>query len=358
MNIYDVAKQAGVGIGTVSRVLNGSAKVKPETRERVQAAINQLDYVPHGAARSLGSGRSHVLGLVVPFFTRPFFIEVLRGVEMAATAHGYEMVLYNVETTTQRDHYLRQLPMRRRVDGLLVVSLFCDESEAERFRKMNLPVVLVDSYNPLLTSLVVDNISGARQAVEYLISLGHRQIGFVNGVKVGSFNFNKADDRMSGYRQALANSDIPYNPEWVSATEWTRAGGREGARQLLLLPQRPTAIFAASDVQALGVMEQAQAQGLRVPQDLCIIGFDNIELAELLNLTTVAQPMHEMGKQAVERLLAEIECPQPPQTVMMDVTLVHRSTTAPLAAPNVSAFSTASVRDGVWATQQNIITEG
>ncbi len=333
MNIYDVAKQAGVGIGTVSRVLNGSLKVKPETRSRVQDAINQLDYVPHSGARSLGSGRNHVLGLVVPFFTRPFFIEVLRGVEMTATIHGYDLVLYNIETNEQRDHYLRQLPMRRRVDGLLVVSLFCDESEAIRFRKMNLPVVLVDSYNPLLTSFVVDNISAAQQATEFLISLGHRQIGFVNGVKASSFNFNKSDDRMIGYCQGLASNDIPYNPELVCVTEWTRAGGRKAARQLLLLPQRPTAIFAVSDVQALGIMEEVKAQGLAVPEDICIVGFDNIELAELLNLTTIAQPMCEMGKQGIEQLISEIEKPEPPQMLMMDVELIVRGTTAAHSAP-------------------------
>lgn len=333
MNIYDVAKLAEVGIGTVSRVLNGSQKVKPETRARVQAAINQLDYVPHSGARSLSSGRSRVLGLVVPFFTRPFFVEVLRGVEMTATMHGYDLVLYNVETNEQRDHYLRQLPMRRRVDGLLVVSLFCDEIEAGRFRKMNLPVVLVDSYNPLLTSLVVDNVSAAQQATEYLISLGHQQIGFVNGVKTGSFNFNKADDRMSGYRQAIASYDIPYNPELVCATEWTRAGGHQAARQLLLLPQRPTAIFAASDIQALGILEEVKAHGLAVPEDICVVGFDNIELAELLNLTTVAQPMCEMGKQGVKHLIMEIEQPQPPQTLMMDVELILRGTTVSHSAP-------------------------
>jgi DNA-binding LacI/PurR family transcriptional regulator len=328
VNIYDVAKQAGVGIGTVSRVLNGNGKVKPETRTRVLDVIRQLDYVPHSGARSLGSGRTNVLGLIVPFFTKPFFVEVLRGVEMAATARGYELVLYNVETHEQRNRYLRQLPMRRRVDGLLIVSLACDEAEAQHFLKMNVPTVLVDAYNPLLTSLVVDNVKGAQMAVEYLIGLGHRRIGFVNGSHIDSFSFTQTNDRLAGYRQALANYDIAYDATLVYVSQWTREAGREAARQLLCQSPRPSAIFAASDSQAFGVLEGARAQGLRVPDDLAIVGFDNIELAGLLGLTTIAQPMCEMGRLAVERLLTEIEQPGPPQTVLMDVELVRRGTSA------------------------------
>lgn len=341
MNIYDVAKRAQVGIGTVSRVLNGSDKVRPETRARVLDAIRQLDYVPHSGARSLSSGRTKVLGLVVPFFTRPFFIEVLRGVEMAATARGYELVLYNVETREQRDHYLRQLPMRRRVDGLLIVSLACDEAEAQHFRKLNIPTVLVDAYNPLLTSLVVDNVKGARMAVEYLISLGHQRIGFINGAHEDSFNFNQADDRSTGYCEALAAHDILYDPELVYAAPWNRAGGREAAARLLQQAEPPTAIFAASDLQAFGVLEQARAQGLRVPHDLAIVGFDDIEPAALLDLTTVAQPMCEMGRRGIERLLAEIEQPHPSEKLLMDVDLRARSTTKPIADLRLPIFQCA-----------------
>ncbi len=327
MTIYDVARQAGVGIGTVSRVLNGSTQVRPATRERVLAAIRQLDFVPHGGARSLGSGRTGVVGLVVPFFTRPFFIEVLRGVETEATARGYELVLYNVETLEQRNHYLKQVPMRRRVDGLLIVSLQCNEVEADYFQRMEVPVVLVDAYSPKLTSLVVDNVKGARLAVEHLLAGGHRRIGFVNGVADDTFKFNQANDRMSGYCEALAHNGIAFDPGLVQASAWTRQGGREAAQRLLCANDRPTAIFAASDLQALGVLEQAQSLSLRVPHDLSVIGFDDIELAALLDLTTVAQPMYEMGRLGITHLLRQIDQPQPPQRLVMDVTLVPRHTT-------------------------------
>lgn len=327
MNIYDVAKEAGVSIGTVSRVLNGGY-VKLATRERVQAAIHKLDYVPNSGARSLGLGRTGVLGIMVPFFTRPFFIEVLRGVERAAAKAGYEIVLYNVETDHQRDNYFKRLPMRKRVDGLLIVSLRPNDQEAQRMHDAELPVVLVDAYHPQITSIVVENVGGARLAVEHLLGLGHRRIGFVNGMVEGAFHFNQAGDRLTGYRQALAAADIPFDPSLLYITEWDRAGGFKGGQALLEMADPPTAIFAASDVQALGVIEAARHHGRQVPTGLSVVGFDNIELAELLNLTTVAQPMCEMGMIGVEQLLAAKD--SEPQTIKVEAQLVQRQTTAQL----------------------------
>ncbi len=324
MNIYDVAREATVSIGTVSRVLNGGY-VKQATRERVLTAIHKLDYVPNSGARSLGLGRTGVLGIMVPFFTRPFFIEVLRGVEMAAAKAGHEIVLYNVETDQQRDNYFKRLPMRKRVDGLLIVSLRPDDQEATRIREAGLPVVLVDAYHPFFTSIVVENTGGARMAVEHLISLGHRRIGFVNGMVEGAFHFNQADDRLNGYREALMAAGIDFDPTLIYVSEWNRAGGMKGGDALLRRDDPPTAIFAASDLQALGVLEAMRQHERNVPHDVSIIGFDNIELAELLNLTTIAQPMCEMGTIGVEQLLHGKD--EPPRTIQVEAKLVQRQTT-------------------------------
>ncbi len=288
--IHDVAKIAGVGIGTVSRVLNNNPNVKASTREKVLSAVSQLDYQPNPIARSMILRRTNSIGVMVPFFTRPFTIEVLRSVEAAIYRAGRELVLYNVETNAQRDTYFSELPMRRRVDGLLIISLPPAIATALRFQQVNMPVVLVDAYNPLLTSLVVNNVEGAYQAVNCLIEHGHRRIGFINGIiNQGNFKFNQANDRLIGFHRA----------------------------------------FAASDIQAVGVLEAARELGIKIPKELSLIGFDGIELSELLDFSTMQQPIQEMGAIGVEKLIERIEQPElSSELIRLDTILVERRTTA------------------------------
>ncbi len=331
VTIHDVAREAGVGVGTVSRVINSSQSVKDSTRERVLEVIARLNFRPDPIARSMIRGRTGSLGVIVPFFTRPFSIEVLRGIEAATARLGQEMVVYNVETNGQRDRYFSELPMRRKVDGLIVVSLSPDDATALNFEEAGLPAVLVDAYHPRLTSLVVNNVEGAYQAMRGLLDQGHRRIGFINGVIEGNFKFNQANDRLIGVHRALAEADIEFDPELMVTSEWTRQGGRLAAQQLLTLARLPTAIFAASDIQALGTLEVARSLGLRVPDDLSLMGFDGIELSEILELSTMQQPMAEMGEIAVARLIERLENgPQPPQLIRLDTHMVKRSTIARL----------------------------
>ena len=327
--IHDVARAAGVGIGTVSRVINNSPGVKAATREKVLAAIAQLDFKPHPIARSMISKRTGSIGIIVPFFTRPFFMEVLCGIEKAITPLNKEIVLYNVETDIQRDHYFSDLPMHRKVDGLLIISLSPDDSFALRFKELGMPVVLIDAYSPHLTSLIVDNIEGAYHAVKYLLELGHRCIGFINGFKEGDFKFNQPNDRLIGFHRALGEAGLLFEPELIVTAGWNRQGGKEAALQLLSLKKRPTAIFAASDLLAVGVLEAAKALNIPVPAELSVIGFDGIELSELLELSTIQQPMKQMGELSVSKLLEQIECPQwTPELIRLQTTLIVRSTTA------------------------------
>lgn len=307
--IYDVARRAGVGIGTVSRVLNDSPQVADITRKRVLAAIQELEYSPDPIARSLNSGRTHTLGVVVPFFTRPFFTVVLEGVQAEVAAQGYDLVLYNVIKREQRDIYFQKLPMRRRVDGLIIISLPPDPAEAEMLKRSKVPIVLVDCYSPFLTSIVVNNVTGAYNAVSHLLAAGRRRIGFINGIIEGNFRFNQASDRYTGYEAALHKYGVAVNPAFITASAWNRQAGREAALKLLNLAeaQRPDAIFTASDMQALGVLEAVKELGLRTPQDIAVVGYDGIELAELLDLTTVQQPMLEMGTLGVRLLLQQIK---------------------------------------------------
>ena len=327
--IHDVARAAGVGIGTVSRVINNSPGVKSATREKVLVAIDQLNFKPHPIARSMISKRTGSIGIIVPFFTHPFFMEVLYGIEKAITPLNQEIVLYNVETNIQRDHYFSDLPMHRKVDGLLIISLSPDDSFALRFNELGMSVVLIDAYSPHFTSIVVDNIEGAYHAVKYLIELGHRCIGFINGIKEGDFKFNQANDRLIGFHRALGEAGILFEPELIISTEWGRQGGKKAALQLLSQKKCPTAIFAASDMIAVGVLEAAKCVGIAVPAELSVIGFDGIELSELLELTTIQQPMRQMGELSVSKLLEQIECPQrPPELIRLQTTLIKRNTTA------------------------------
>jgi LacI family transcriptional regulator len=279
------------------------------------------------------SKRTNSLGVIVPFFTRPFFMEVLRGVEAVSARFGRELVLYNVETKAQGDRYFSELPMHRKVDGLLIVSLTPDNAVSCRLKDLGLPVVLIDAYSPMFTSLVVNNVEGAYQAVRCLIEKGHRRIGFINGEIEGNFKFNKANDRLIGLHRAFGEADLLFEPELTS--EWSRTGGKQAALQLLSQLKRPTAIFAASDIQAVGVLEAAKDLGILVPEQLSVIGFDGIEVSELLDLTTVQQPMQEMGEVAAAALVELIDnSTQTPELIRFDTRLVERHTTGP--APSSS----------------------
>ena len=328
--IQDVARHADVAVGTVSRVINGSPGVKPATRQRVLDAIGKLDYSPNLIARSMTSRRTGSIGVIVPFFTRPFFSEVLRGVEVAITQAGREFMLYNVQSKEQSKSYFRMLPKQRKVDGLLVISLYPDDATAAGFRRAGMPVVLIDAYHPLLTSLVVNNVDGAYQAVKCLIEHGHRRIGFINGITEGNFRFAPGNDRFVGLRRALDEAGVPYEPDLVLTAEWDRPGGRQTALQLLTRPDRPTAIFAASDMQAIGVLEAARALNISVPADLSVIGFDGIELAEIMELSTVQQPMQHMGELGAQKLIAQIEGTADawsrPELIRLQPRLVQRRT--------------------------------
>ncbi len=327
--IHDVARIAGVGIGTVSRVINNSSNVKPGTRARVLEAIDQLGYKPNPIARSMISKRTNSIGVIAPFFTRPFFMEVLQGVEMAIATYGKELVLYNVRTDEQRDHCFSDLPMHRKVDGVLILSLSPDDEVAQKFRHVGLPVVLVDAYSPLLTSLVVNNKEGASQAIRYLLQVGHRRIGFINGIVEGNFKFNQATDRLEGVKCALQEAGVAFDPELVVATEWNRVGGRDAAFHLLTREVRPSAIFVASDIQAVGVLEAARSLHIRVPEELAVVGFDGIEISELLGLSTVQQPMRQMGEEGIHKLMTLIDDPaHPPELIWLNTTFVERATTS------------------------------
>lgn len=334
--IRDVAQQAGVGLGTVSRVINGSHSVSEATRQRVLDVIKHLNYVPNPTARRLSLGRTLTIGVIVPFFTRPAEVERLRGIEHTLLDSGYDLILYNVETPEQRDQYFRDIPRRERVDGVLIVSLTPRDGDVKPFKKANVPIVLVDAHHASLARLnqvITDDIAGGHAATQHLIELGHRRIAYLSDCLDEPFNFTSSRDRLTGYQQGLQAAGIPFRPDYHVQGEHGRVEARRLAAQLLTRPDRPTAIFAASDTQALGVLEAARDAGLRVPEDLSIIGYDDIEIAEYLGLTTMSQKLYQSGQRGVEMLLTALRDPEAaPVTEVLPAELTVRGTTARWAA--------------------------
>jgi DNA-binding LacI/PurR family transcriptional regulator len=326
--IRDVARQAGVGVGTVSRVINGSPAVSETTRQKVLEAIEALDFSPNMAARRLSLGITQTIGVIVPYFTNPSVVERLRGVVSVIAASEYDVVLFDVETVVRREACLRDVPRRRQVDGLLVVSMELTDEEVERLNRSDIPTVLVDATHPDLSRVVVDNVKGGYLAARHLLELGHQRIGYVSDFLIDPFN-SPVRDRFTGYRQALAEAGISYRPDFHRQARHGREEARKMTHDLLKLPDPPTAIFAYSDTQAIGVLEAARERALSVPADLSVIGFDGIEAAEYLNITTVRQSLYESGVQGSELLLETMAAGSSfPKQIMLPVELIIRNTTA------------------------------
>jgi DNA-binding LacI/PurR family transcriptional regulator len=311
VTIYDVAKRAGVGIGTVSRVLNNSAHISPETKEKVLKAIAELKYRPHALAQGLARRRTNTVACIVPFFTGYFYVELLRGIQRQMSTHHYDLILYSVDSLNKKEIFLRRALKERKTDGVLLVSLELTDEYIQKFQSAGLPLVLVDAYHPAADSITVDNVEGAYRATEHLMRLGHKRIAMIDG-QLKSF---PARLRLEGYKKALAEHRLPYREEYVVICDFAqeedgfnKAAGYKAMQQLLrLTTDRPTAVFVSSDVQAAGALKAIQEAGLSVPNDLALVGFDDIELAEYLGLTTMRQPIFEMGRLAVDRLMDRIE---------------------------------------------------
>jgi len=326
--IRDVARHAKVGIGTVSRVLNDSPLVSEDARRRVHRTIDELGYRRSSTARNLSLGRTQMIGVVAPFLTSSSVLERLRGVIDKLRVRGdYDLVLFDVESLSQREDAFRSFARIDRVDGLLVMSLRPTDEEVESLRREGLPVVLVDVVHPALPRVVIDDVLGGAMATEHLLGRGHTSIGFI-GDEPSPFGFTSSERRRQGMARALRRAGIRRNGAFEFRAPHGREQARESAERLLSLPDRPTAIFAASDVQAMGVLEAARAKGLRVPEDLAVIGFDDIDVAEVLGLTTVRQPLRETGARGVELLLSAIDGDgAEPSEELAPLTVIARRTT-------------------------------
>ena len=314
ITIYDLAREAGVGIGTVSRCLNNHPSVSPETRARVNAVAKRLNYRPHSYAQRLASKRTNTISAIIPFFTNYFFVQVLQGIQDKALELGFDLILYGVNNTTQADYYLRRSLLRGHVDGVLYFSMDLPETYVTKFKELHVPMVLVDAYHAEFDSFRVKNKEGAMDATRHLISLGHHNIAMINA----SLETHPARERLSGFRAAMEEAGIPYSSDRVYVSRigkqdgFNKEAGAASMRELVMRNterDRVTAVFIASDVQAMGALDAAREFGVRVPEDIAIVSFDDIELAQHAQLTTMRQPMYEIGTLALQRLLHRMREP-------------------------------------------------
>ena len=305
VTIRDVAKKAGVSVATVSATINDSAFVSPELRTRVERARTELDYHPDGIARSLRIRTSQTVGLIISDITNPFFTALVRGVEDTAQARGYAVTLCNTDESLEKERAYTKLLRSRRVDGLIMAPAGALE-DYQRFVATNVPLVFVDRHVPTaaVDSVVVDNVDGARQLVQYLIQLGHRRIGII----VGLPQISTSRDRLEGYRQALEAARVPVDPALQRMGFSSSKGAYTAGLSLLSLNPPPTAIFAGNNLMVIGLMWAVAERGIECPADLSVACFDDFEWASVFRprLTVVAQPTYEMGAKAAELLFERL----------------------------------------------------
>lgn len=328
--IADVARRAGVTTATVSNVLTGRVVVRPETRDRVQKAIAELDYRPNLIARGLAQGKTRTLALVVPTISNPFFAEVVEEVERIADLHDYQLLLSITHNSTEQgDRHLERLA-RRWVDGFIVVSMAASTSEVLALARRGNLVVLgawnLDVEAEALPGVDIDLHLAGRLATDHLLGRGHRRIAVVVETEV-------QQARLDGYREALDLAGLPPSPEYIRPGDCSFESGYRAALELLALPDPPTAIFAGSDWMALGAIDAITSLGRTVPGDISIVGVDDIALAAHAHppLTTVSIPKKDMAREAIELLLELLASPEgtpQPNRMRVDPHLVLRQSTA------------------------------
>lgn len=335
--IVDVARVAGVSTATVSRALRGLPNVTDATRERVRRAAEELGYVASPSASSLASGRTRTIGLISPWVAHWFFAHVIEGAERTLRVEDFDALLYTFDV--QRDIRRLQVDpdvLRRRVDGVLVVGMPMETTEVESLEALGYPMVFVGAGAPGRVTVGVDDVGTARRAVGHLADLGHRVVAHVSGEPDDTLPWSPAVRRAEGWRAAVVERGLA-GPEGLEVHgHFDVAGGR--ASMHTLLDGRPdvTAVFAASDEMAMGAILAVRDRGMRVPQDVSVIGVDGHDMGEHLGLTTMAQNAHEQGMTAASMLLDMITGSPVPQEVVFPTHLVERSTTAP---PRMGAFS-------------------
>ncbi|MCS7287249.1 MAG: LacI family DNA-binding transcriptional regulator [Anaerolineae bacterium] len=346
--IEDVAKKAGVSRSTVSRVINNHPHVKPEVREHVWKIIRELNYQPHAVARSLAKRHTNVIGLIIPqavtvIFTDPFFPTVIRGISDACNSYGYYLMLALFSSSQEQTGLYNRFICSGHLDGVIISSTVVDDPLIPRLLEDKVPFVLIGRYpdDPRVNYVDADNIAGAQMAVDYLLRLGHRRVATITG----PLRYIAARDRYEGYKQALQKRGLPVDERLVAESDFSESGGYQAMKELLRW--EPTAVFVASDAMAVGAMRAIREAGLRIPEDISVIGFDDHEIASYTTppLTTVRQPIYRLGSTAAATLIDIVEGRvEAPQHLVLPTELILRQTCAPLQQEKNFVYTAAESR--------------
>jgi len=339
VSIKDIARAADVSHSTVSRALSDSPLVSTETKARIQRLAREMGYSPDAQARSLVMGKTQTIGVVVTTITDPFITEIVQVIESTAHDHGYTVILASSSAKSERELAAVEMLGSKRVDGVIVTSSRVGVFYQEHLDRLSVPVVLVNSHReqrgPYTFSINVDNRHGGCLATEHLVQLGHRRVAYITGPVDNSDDL----ERQAGYRQALTEADIALDSTLVILGTGRAGGGERALPALRALSDPPTAVFCYNDMTAIGLMRAAREAALSIPQDLAVVGFDDIPFSSFVQppLTTVAQPKHKMGKQAMEMVLALIarESSNNGQTsnIVVQGELVVRESSASMVRP-------------------------
>ncbi len=344
-SIGDVADRAGVSVATVSRALRGLPNVAEATRLKVLQAAAELDYVVNPNASRLAAGRNHTIGVVCPDTMGLYFQNVVSGVQTVLAAREHDMLLYTLPNPEARDRFLRELPFRKRVDGLVLVDIPLTDPEQRMLAGLGTPLVSVGEGGAHFPLVRVDNARGARLATDYLLDLGHRRIGLLSGPLSDVMQFRAAHDRRDGWVVALKERGLDPTDCMVATADFSMGEGAAGMSQLLSQVPGLTGVVCVSDEVAIGALHLLREQRIRVPEDISVVGFDDQEVSEYIGLSTVRQPMARLGVHAAEILFALLRGePLGSFPAVLPVSLVPRDTTAPYGPDGRTVRS--AVEDG------------
>ncbi len=306
-NIKDVAKRANVSITTVSHIINKTRYVSDELTDRVNKAMLELDYHPNSLARGLRSGKTKTIGLVVPDISNQFFAEVSRKIEDKGFENGYSVILCNTDDDPQKEKTYIDVLAAKKVEGIIFISTAVETNNLEKIAEFNIPIVVVDRIISDVKSdiVLVDNVEGGYKATKYLLELGHRRIACIEGPSP----IKPSAQRVEGYQQALQEMGIPIDENLMVAGDFRYESGNAAMQKLLKLTDPPTAVFSCNDMMALGAIQAINDNGMKIPDDVSVIGFDNIPFSQAVypTLTTMAQPIHEMANLSIDLLINRIK---------------------------------------------------
>ena len=336
-SILDVAALAGVSASTVSRSLRGHSSISAATRQRVMEAARELSYSASPQASGLASGRTRTIGIVVPFVTRWFFVNLVAGAYEVLHEAGYDVLMYHLGTTQARDRFFERMPLARRVDAVLTLTLPLTDEHTLALRALDMPLVTLGAGLAGVPCVRVDDVAAMRTAVHHLLHQGHEQIGMIAGVDdEQGFGFGASDRRRAGYRQAMTDAGLARNVDLVSADSYGIEGGAAAMATLMDRPTLPTAVVAEYDELAIGAMRTLRRASIAVPGRLSVVGVDDHEMASVVDLTTVAQPVQEQGAVAARLLLdilGETAVTVPAEVVLPTRLVVRGSTGTPYTRP-------------------------